>query len=493
MSRTDTKIDKFFREKLENLEIGPPEQVWETVSANLNSGRKRQWLFFLKLAAGVALMAATSYFLYTSVSGDMDIDKNISDEETLKINEQQETAPNLYNEREENLIKRNTDTSVQPKKNNNINNTLNDRNRFVPANIQQESIAEVVEETGRKTLLHKADSSSVTRKIQKETGSDGLILFQQLAFTKLTPIYGIIPKTTYLPNENLGLTKDNDPGNNGHQRNIYWELSGIYGSTYSDRIISSTQLGADEKSALNASESGLNTFAGGIGVRLNLNRWSFESGLYYSGFGQKNEQILTESSPYNRSYEMAINKGLYGTAQAAYLVNNSLGIIAYNSPTERLTSLSMEYVQNNVNSEYTDVNYENNTPIVASTVRLANDQINIIQRVHFLEIPLKVRYKLIDNNFILSVSGGIGANYVAGSQVIFEKYNDEKSVGKISHINELNLSSSLGIGVGYVINRDLTFHIEPTAKIFMNSLNHDLPVNFYPYQIGVFAGFTYGL
>ncbi len=489
MSRMKNQMDSLFRERLNDLEIAPPENSWNEISGRLKNKRKKKRMFFMRMAAAVALLIATSFILYTFFN-QTNTQTAISGSEIKNQKQESFAAPNLYDNNQDNVIENNNYASSRDK--NNTNNLKNDRNRFIPADIQQESIAQVVGKNKGEAILYSSDLSNDSFQIKEKNRKNKLALANEPPLQKQNMLPGFI-SDNLVSQHSLEHHQYEEMEKVEKTRKSYWEFMGNYGSVYSDRLITSTQLGPDEKAAMNAAESGLNSFGGGLGLRYNLDRWSFESGLFYSRFGQSNKQILTESTPYNRNYEMAINKGIGAIAQSEYLVNNSLGVIAYNSSTERVTSLSVNYVQSDGDHDYSGKEQVMNSPVDAMNVRLSDANSNIIQRIHFLEIPLMVRYKVIDEKFIMSLSGGFGANVVTGSEVVFEQQNDEKYVGKISHINELNVSSTFGIGFGYKIHSDVTFHIEPSVKVFLNSLNHGLPVNFYPYQIGIFTGFTYAL
>jgi len=489
MSRMMKHMDNAFRERLRDMEIAPPENNWNEISSRLKNERKKQWMFFTKMAAALAILIATTFILYTFFN-ETGTQTASSVTETNHQKSESTSAPNLYENNQDNVFE--SDNNASSLNKNNTNTSKNDRNRFVPADIQQESIAQVVGKNKGEAILFKSDLSNDSFELEEKNRENKLATADEAVLQKQNRLPGYI-SDNLVAQTSLEYNQYRENEEVEKTRKTYWEFIGNYGSVYSDRLITSTQLSPDEKAAMNVAESGLNSFGGGLGFRYNVDRWSFESGLFYSRFGQSNKQILTESTPYNRNYEMAINKGIAGVAQSEYLVNNSLGVIAYNSSTERVTSLSVNYVQSGEDHDYSGKEQVTNSPVEAMNVRLSDANSNIIQRVHFLEIPLMMRYKVIDKNFIMSLSGGFGANVVTGSEVVFEKQNDEKYVGKISHINELNVSSTFGIGFGYVIHSDVTFHIEPAVKVFLNSLNHGLPVNFYPYQIGVFTGFTYAL
>jgi hypothetical protein len=169
-------------------------------------------------------------------------------------------------------------------------------------------------------------------------------------------------------------------------------------------------------------------------------------------------------------------------------------VIDYNSSSTQISSLNTVYTGDDVGSDSYNVgNKLNESLVLWNNMAINADESSIIQQVHFLELPLLARYRMLDKKFKLDITGGIAANIVTGTQVIFKKTDDKKSVGQIANINEFNVSGSFGIGLGYAVTNNVTFHLEPTFTMFLNSLNNEHPINFYPYQVGLFTGVSYAL
>ena len=65
MERNDNKTDRYFRDRLENLEQSPPDATWELITNKMDSRRKkRAALIFLRIAAGMAFLISTGIGIY---------------------------------------------------------------------------------------------------------------------------------------------------------------------------------------------------------------------------------------------------------------------------------------------------------------------------------------------------------------------------------------------------------------------------------------------
>jgi hypothetical protein len=498
MSRNDKEIDDVFRRRMEHMEVVPPNKVWNNIEQQLHSGKRKQRFLLLKLAAGIALLASTTFLLFTMLDEDALNPKSETAESMINDDVQKGEAEKITKPFDNAGNTANPTTSRTKNENNSSRNNkenANDRNRIVPADIQQEGIQEMVDEDAGQNILHDKNTSDAPREIQKKDSSIQLKPREEREMFHRERIKVIIagrePDPSLKP-----FPPEKESADEGSQKatNTYWELTGNYGSAYSDRIISSSQLGAADRANINAVESGLISFGGGMGIRYNRNRWAFESGLYYSKFSQKNQQVLAPTIPVNTDYESAINRDFSSARKSNYLVNNSLGVIDYNSSSTQISSLNTVYTGDDVGSDSYNVgNKLNESLVLWNNMAINADESSIIQQVHFLELPLLARYRMLDKKFKLDITGGIAANIVTGTQVIFKKTDDKKSVGQIANINEFNVSGSFGIGLGYAVTNNVTFHLEPTFTMFLNSLNNEHPINFYPYQVGLFTGVSYAL
>lgn len=114
----------------------------------------------------------------------------------------------------------------------------------------------------------------------------------------------------------------------------------------------------------------------------------------------------------------------------------------------------------------------------------------ISQRLGYLEVPLEVRYKLIDSKFSLNVIGGMSALFLTDNNIAITDNNTKLDLGSDNNFNDFNQSANFGLGLDYAFTKQLGFSIEPVFKYQLSPLRDNI-AGFRPYNIGVYSGITY--
>jgi len=126
---------------------------------------------------------------------------------------------------------------------------------------------------------------------------------------------------------------------------------------------------------------------------------------------------------------------------------------------------------------------------MVSAVIVSNAQFT--QNFDYLEIPMILRYTLIDSKFNVEMIGGFSSNLLVGNQTYMEGSNYRSLVGKTMDMQTFNYSGTLGLGLKYGLSKRIFLNVEPRMKYFLNSLNSNSSVTYKPYTIGVFTGLSY--
>jgi hypothetical protein len=108
-----------------------------------------------------------------------------------------------------------------------------------------------------------------------------------------------------------------------------------------------------------------------------------------------------------------------------------------------------------------------------------------------MEIPLLLRYKLIDRNLGLHFVSGVSSYILINNKVTIKSPEQSDITGKTSNIKTSNISGSIGLGLNYTISKSLRFNMEPLFKIFLNSVNASNSMSVYPYTFGIYSGVYY--
>jgi len=257
---------------------------------------------------------------------------------------------------------------------------------------------------------------------------------------------------------------------NKSKEKVRWLVGAQVSPEYSNSRGSQSQVYASNM--LNAS-SNLVDLGGGISVEYKKGkRWSLQSGVYYSGLGQ------SSGNSGNKNMEASLGSNYFNTvvnldaSSNRMSLNSNAGVIELKKvPSGMVLGTSLE------------------DKTMASSVIVS--QTNFIQNFEYIEIPLYLRYTLIDSKFDVVMLGGFSSNLLVGNQIFVEDNSGKSLVGKTKDMEALNYSGTLGMGFKYGLSRRIFLNVEPRMKYYLNSLNSNSSVTYKPYTFGVFTGLSY--
>ncbi len=116
---------------------------------------------------------------------------------------------------------------------------------------------------------------------------------------------------------------------------------------------------------------------------------------------------------------------------------------------------------------------------------------DIRQVFRYLELPLVLRYKVIDSKVGLNLSGGVAYGFLVDNMAYTGEGSDMITVGYTEGINPHSLSSQLGLGMEYNISKKISFNLEPVFRYYMTPLSDISGPLYKPYSVGVFSGFFF--
>jgi hypothetical protein len=225
---------------------------------------------------------------------------------------------------------------------------------------------------------------------------------------------------------------------------------------------------------------GNNNVAGGFSLQYKTGkRLHIESGVYYSQNGQRSNSSK-ELFALNRQADLAVSapeKSYFGNAvnvdNGNMKMNSTAGVIAFSDTPE--------------GAEVT-ADFESLSPDFSNTLLTTGE---FSQVFDFVEIPLYLRYSVVDRKIGLEVMGGFNAGLVVGNNAYIDNEYGLQHIGKTEDILPVNLSGTLGLGINYAVGKHLAFAVEPRVNYFLNSINSNPAVDFKPYRIGVYTGIYY--
>ena len=109
----------------------------------------------------------------------------------------------------------------------------------------------------------------------------------------------------------------------------------------------------------------------------------------------------------------------------------------------------------------------------------------------FIEIPLFLRYLLIDSKVGIELVGGVNAGIIVGNNAFINNEYGLQNIGKTRDISPVNLSASAGLGASYSLSKNISLAVEPRINYYLKSINSNPDVNFRPYRIGLYTGLYY--
>jgi len=463
MSRRKHRTDQPFRDKLRNFEAIPPEQVWHGITAALLSEKRKMrivWIRRIAASIAVLLVLGTTWFL---------------------LQEPPETQ----------LV-----TTEKPETEN--------RNETGIAN-------EVVPDTRAVVPDKRAEVSEIEREINGRTGGTGFIdrvTEVNLAETENAESIEVVPSGPYMdqlktvePRSATGLQTNftnplnllaatnyaSNPDKQKEGIDVFdewgderlashdkWGVGTQVSPIYSYRNLEATGGSGLSTSYYNEVEAGVVSYAGGVNVYYApLKRLSIQSGLYYSNMGMKVG---------NAYYTSVDNKNFYfdETSAIQVSINNSTGTI------ETQQGLDVTYAANTVPQAGLE--------LTSQYVRVNNvdaPEGEILQEFQYLELPMILRYRVIDRRLGFHFLGGLSSNFLVGNSAYYQDDGNKEPIGATGNLRPVNYSSVLGLGVDYSISKRFHVNLEPTFRYYLNSINTGSTIKSHPYTIGFYTGLMY--
>jgi hypothetical protein len=496
-SGVENRIDKYFREGLENLNVIPPADAWENIARNLPAKKKNRKMFiWIATAASIALFAAVSGWLFLQNPNTSQGNNNlvVVEHHTKSILNQPEYSvekgsqitieTNNTNTKERNLDKtqfniksenkeiigesRVASRTVKITNNENADQITNNENAekplkegFSQKNNETVSVGKAVNGT---SII--STQPQVNEQMAFLDGKELPLLALPVAERSIgTPKKEIVKKDTTPVYDDIFVADDDDAEKPKTDR---WDIGSQVAPLYSYRNITdvSNTSGAS-KSSMDQLEKAMITYSSGVVVGYNASsRLSINTGIYYMKMGQ-------ELDNYSSS----------GSSVKSYRGLNSSGSGAVNSTGKIVTSNEVQYYDMqlvNAQSEYTVGK--------AAYEPLSQESQKAEQTFEFVEVPFLAKYKVLDRKFGIHLLGGVSAHVLVNNKTTITNSDNSKTAGKTENVETFNYSSSVGFGMVYKVRNNMTFSVEPTFKYYLNSFNTSSDIKLHPYAFGLYSG-----
>lgn len=458
MSRGEKNIDRIFRDRLRNYDADPPVEVWNNIREKLYLDRRRKRIFWIsRVAAGIALLTILSLTYF--VARNTIKNKLISEDKAVPETEVKETVSTI--EGDSSAVKM---EETGP--------GVNVTSRIKSMDIERQSVVEQYSiPAGTTAYFNKEEKMNyITRKsilqldyniVRQETGISYFKRHDR-AFRRDLTEEEALAEDLYT----LNITEEKSKSDSR------WAIGTEVSPLYSYR-----SLEAENNAAMaladnfNNTESGVIAYSGGVNVNYSLlKRLSLQSGIYYSRYGVN----------VDNAYVFEGATADISSSTKFYSINNSSGIIDIDE------NPSVDYVTNKGERKYHSTGSIN---LDAYSMKVNSGEIT--QNFEYIEVPLIIRYRLIDRKIGFNLLGGLSTNLLVGSNTYYHARGVREKIGETTDIKPFNYSSIVGLSFDYSISRHLNINLEPTFRYYLNSINQSTIIRSYPYSIGVFTGLRY--
>lgn len=215
------------------------------------------------------------------------------------------------------------------------------------------------------------------------------------------------------------------------------------------------------------------SYTGGLNFVYEHNeRLSVKSGLYYAQKAQFIENIPIEKTLKSTNVKYTVD-----------VANVSVNFEHSNTPA--LESMLYQAYDARMEATY---DFVESTNVTRSYYQLGFD---LKQSFQYLEIPIIVKYKLIDSKIDFSVHGGFSTGFLVGNKVNLISDSDNLWSGKTSDVRRMQYSASMGLGLEYQLFKRIFLNVEPTFKYALTPISENKDVYNYPYSFTFFTGINY--
>jgi len=222
----------------------------------------------------------------------------------------------------------------------------------------------------------------------------------------------------------------------------------------------------------------------GFGFYLGIDlseRFKIQTGLNYTKMGQFLKDIYSFTHPEDIPFFVADRNFIFGHPQTIITSQGSI----------RLSEPSLFFADAKSHRVITSKQYFPD----GDPDKLQFSDFGLSQQFTFLEVPLAFQYRLYEKQGVsLHIKGGGGISYLLKNEVFVARYYHQRSIGETYGLRDFNFSAFGGAVLEIPIWRNLSFDIEPNAKIFLRSMVKEVRLvgSVLPFQYSLLTRITYG-
>ncbi|MFW6259738.1 MAG: outer membrane beta-barrel protein [Tangfeifania sp.] len=463
MMNEDKNMDKALREKLDSFSAEPPAHLWDGIQGELAAQRRGKRMVYYSWASVAALLVLA--FLagwYFSSDTTLQPAGEVAETEITPIieiaPEHEESTSSLQGGQQKN--------EEQPVESAEASRAKTTDNKIAAvAKPATDKKSETENLPGRSSLADLRFIDKIKAGIQEGTEKPEVQLKQ-----KNGEIFWLSDSERKLIAENASYSRENRVREKG------WKMGVNVAPAYSSFISEHSENYALDM-AYSVSEGSGNVGAGFSVQYQTGKRWSIESGVHYAKSGQKSQNSYelfarNSSAGFGNFHSDLAYAPVKALAVGQVAMNSAAGVIALDKLPPGTEVVATPESENSF-----------------SNALLSRGEFS--QVFDFIEIPLYLRYKIIDSKMDVDVLGGVNAGLVVGNNAFLDNEYGVQNIGKTEDVSALNMSGTVGVGVNYALGKHFSLAVEPRLNYYLNSINQNPEVDFRPYRIGVYTGLYY--
>jgi hypothetical protein len=520
------QIDKLFQERFQNFEATPPPEAWSNIKAQLKKEKEDRKVIPLwwKLG-GVAALLALLLTVGNSVFNSGDGSTQLTEEETTPIENTTESTTKdaiiTDNKGDDVQVATETDAEQDSSVESDKKVYSNDKSKeaVVSNNKMVETTVAEVDNTNEEKKFNQdkdpliRDKKIVTNPNEKDAVATKITDKKVSEEKKKTEVDKIqdtnIAKTT---SEKIAKTDTDlkktvtDP--------LIKDGNQIKNNKTEDAIVAKTDEEKKEDAKLEEKKSIFDAIEENKEVEDAVakkegpkNRWEVSPNVapvYYSSLGNGSSLDPTfadnsQSGDVNLSYGAGVSYAISERLSVRTGINNvnlsySTGDVELGSGPVSAALRSVNYggqsgqVLTAVDKGSIRPNPEGGFGVITPKAAGADAFIN--QSIRYYEVPMELKYALVDTKFGINMIGGFSTLFLGDSEVSVEAGDFRSVLGEANNLNSLSFTTNIGLGFDYKISKRLKFNIEPMFKYQLNPYS-DSSVDFNPFYMGVYTGLSF--
>ncbi|WP_372776154.1 outer membrane beta-barrel protein [Mangrovibacterium sp.] len=475
MMEEDKHLDELFRSKLEKFEQKPPAYVWDGIVEAQAQSRRRKVVFWWKLG-GVAAAVVLAFVLGIVWQNEKP-GVRVQPGTVASIMESGKTTglPSASLEEEKSVASSHEKSPGQSA----VSVDQSGANGPI-ISVSKESVATEPEASsfeqssevlfGTNDLQETAPRMSLLGKLAARLQHENRQANRLIGLSSASSRNGLSEQDLRIIDQNRKAL----PEKERRLKLLDWSIGARVNPALA---VNDTKYGQQYAQTMNSasSNSQMNLGAGLTVAVETQSRWSFQSGIMYNSLGQSSSNSSSREGVSNS--EMASDQSYFQSGLvngASVVVNGPAGTIVLDGvPQNALIA----------------ADFESAASASSNSVLLTNAEFE--QLFNYLEIPLLVRYQLIDRTVGLQLMGGFNTGFLVGNSAYMTNESQRVNIGETANMSSVTYSTNLGLGFGYQLTPGLQLRFEPQMRYFIESLSRNPNVTYKPYTFEFYTGISY--